>query len=99
MTIQIEIDNPQQVAHNLADLACWWEGFKVGRQTTGNDNFIIAENGVDEARNLKEKIDRAIGASHKGGVDADQFRLWLTRNWDELPEVEKDFFRMAITRP
>lgn len=55
--ITIEIDKAETVSHNLADLLCWWEGFKMGLKAGDNtDHFMIAENGIEAARDLNCKI-------------------------------------------
>lgn len=60
MKVTIQIDQADNVASDLADLLCWWEGFKIGLKSAGVDHFIVAENGIEAARNLNVKIKDAL---------------------------------------
>ena len=64
-TVTIEIENAESVTQDLADLFCWWEGFKMGLKLAdpyGSDNSPVASNGVEAARQLRIKIGDAINA-------------------------------------
>ncbi len=54
--VNIQIDKAKHVTEDIADLLCWWEGFKMGLKTSDNDHFIIAQNGIDAIRQLNLKI-------------------------------------------
>lgn len=56
MKVTIEIDNAENVSSDLADLLCWWQGFKYGLRLDGTDEKPVAENGVEAARQLNLKI-------------------------------------------
>ena len=60
MKVNIDIEQADNVASDLADLLCWWEGFKIGLKSAGVDHFIVAENGIEAARNLNVKIKDAL---------------------------------------
>jgi hypothetical protein len=56
-SVTIEINNAQKVCDDLADLLCWWSGFKIGMKINSeNCEFIIAEHGIEAAKDLKIKI-------------------------------------------
>jgi hypothetical protein len=62
-TVSIEIQNPEEVAHDLSDLLCWWEGFQTGMKM--NDEYFssVANNGIKIARDLNSKIKNEIQKS------------------------------------
>ena len=50
--ITILIHDAEQVAHDLSDLLCWWEGFKTGMMLKDEYYSSIAEHGVKAAQEL-----------------------------------------------
>jgi hypothetical protein len=54
--ITLSISDAEVVRDNLADLLCWWQGFKAGMKASGNEDHYIAENGIEAARDLRLKI-------------------------------------------
>jgi len=64
-TITITIENPEKIVHDLADLLCWWQGYKCGLKAAGpyTDTEFVADNGIEAARKLSEKIKEIIYAN------------------------------------
>lgn len=63
--VTIEIENAESVVLDLADLFCWWEGFKMGLKLGdpyGREITPVASNGVEAARKLYFAIGDAINA-------------------------------------
>lgn len=57
MTITITIPDPEELSHNLSDLLCWWEGFRMGLSVeSSHDGYLVAQNGIDAARKLNIRI-------------------------------------------
>lgn len=66
--VTIEIKDAEAVAHDLADLICWWEGFKAGLKLGdpyGSDINPVANNGVEAARRLRSLINYALNDQKK----------------------------------
>ncbi len=60
-TITIEIENADSIQLDLADLLCWWDGFKAGiKSESGFGNYPIADNGVQAAKILHCRIKDAL---------------------------------------
>lgn len=60
MKITLEINEPEIMSHNLSDLLCWWQGFKTGLHVSGEDRYIVAEHGIEAARELNIDLRNAI---------------------------------------
>lgn len=61
--IIIEIEDGELARDNLADLLCWWNGFRTGIRLNSLDDFHdhkIAEDGIEMTRDLIIKIKDAI---------------------------------------
>lgn len=56
MKVTIEIDQADNVSSDLADLLCWWQGFKLGLRFDGTDEKLVADNGIEAAREINLKI-------------------------------------------
>lgn len=67
-TVNIEIENAESFAHDIADLTCWWEGFRMGLKLADpyvSDINPVAINGVEAARRLRSLINDALNAKKK----------------------------------
>ena len=60
MKVTIEIDDAQSTIDKLADLTCWWDGFKIGLKASNNDPDIIADRGIIAIKDLMDKLKYAI---------------------------------------
>lgn len=56
MKVTIEIDQADNVSSDLADLLYWWQGFKLGLRFDGTDEKLVADNGIEAAREINLKI-------------------------------------------
>jgi hypothetical protein len=56
VAVVITIFDAETAASDLADLLCWWEGYKMGLKAGGVEHFIIAENGIEAARKINVDI-------------------------------------------
>lgn len=64
--ISIEIEDAERFRDELADLLCWWEGFKMGLKVNPDSSqYIIADNGIDKVKELNIKIKDKIHAASK----------------------------------
>lgn len=53
----ITIENAEKVCHDISDLLCWWEGFKMGLKINSEStDYIIAQNGINAIRELNINI-------------------------------------------
>lgn len=63
--VTISIDDAENVSSNLADLLCWWQGFKTGLKIDKDEfskvDYSVAENGIKELQELNIKIKKQLG--------------------------------------
>ena len=62
--VTITVPNAFNLSQDLADLLCWWQGFKAGRKLENDcaDSFE-AENGVNAARKINILLKKELNLS------------------------------------
>ena len=65
--LTITIENPENVTSDLADLLCWYEGFRLGLSIGSNSEIPepVAWNGIEAARKLNLLIKNEINRIQK----------------------------------
>lgn len=63
-SINIQLNNADSISHDIADLLCWWEGFKMGLKLSDNDHFIVAENGIERIKTINIKIKEQLNTKY-----------------------------------
>jgi hypothetical protein len=106
MKITIEIDDAESVAHDLADLLCWWDGMEFGMRLADFSDRPVAKNGVEAARRLKESMNLELISRKKSPLpapiaDLTKFNTasvhqWLTEFWEKLPPSDKGHILRTI---
>lgn len=62
ITLTISRREAEAIRHNIADLMCWWRGFKTGYEVKGGytENLDFPQSGVDSSELLKRWIEREL---------------------------------------
>lgn len=70
MTLIIKIENAEEVSDQLADLACWWSGYRAGLKMSDREESMIPflkspERGMEAVKLLKCAIEDQLAQVHK----------------------------------
>lgn len=62
ITIEIPIEQAEQWRFRLADLTCWWQGFKTGIRTVEEFQNVttIPDSGIRVIRDINDILDRKL---------------------------------------